>query len=143
MGLKGIRVIPKSISKKKSNNIFQSFGYAFEGLGYALRTVRNLRIHLFFTLLVVFGGMFFGISKMEYFICLLFVALVISLELVNTAIEEAVDLASPDINPIAKRSKDVAAAAVLFSAVMAFIVGLMIFVPKIITFVRGILWEIN
>ena len=132
MGLKGIRVIPKSISKKKSNNIFQSFGYAFEGLGYALRTVRNLRIHLFFTLLVVFGGMFFGISKMEYFICLLFVALVIS-------IEEAVDLASPDINPIAKRSKDVAAAAVLFSAVMAFIVGLMIFVPRIITFVRGIL----
>ena len=138
MALRG-KVKKESVSSKKSNNIFQSFGYAFEGLGYALRTVRNLRVHLFFTLLVVLGGKFFGISKTEYFICLLFVALVISLELVNTAIEEVVDLASPEINPIAKRSKDVAASAVLFSAAIAFIVGIMIFLPKILIFVRGIL----
>ena len=138
MALRG-KVKKESVSSKKSNNIFQSFGYAFEGLGYALRTVRNLRVHLFFTLLVVLGGKFFGISKTEYFICLLFVALVISLELVNTAIEEVVDLASPEINPIAKRSKDVAASAVLFSAAIAFIVGIMIFLPKVIIYVRGIL----
>ena len=139
MALKGIKKASKSVTSKKSNNLFQSFGYAFEGLGYALRTVKNLRIHLFFTLLVVIGGKFFGISRTEYFICLLFVALVISLELVNTAIEEVVDLASPEINPIAKRSKDVAAGAVLFSAAIAFIVGVMIFLPKVITFVRGVL----
>ncbi len=138
MALRG-KVKKESVSSKKSNNIFQSFGYAFEGVGDALRAVRNLRVHLFFTLLVVLGGKFFGISKTEYFICLLFVALVISLELVNTAIEEVVDLASPEINPIAKRSKDVAASAVLFSAAIAFIVGIMIFLPKVIIYVRGIL----
>lgn len=130
------RILGKS---RKSKNIAQSFGYAFEGLGYALRTVNNLRIHLLFTLLVVFGGMFFKISRMEYLVCLIFVALVISLELVNTAIEEVVDLCSPEINQLAKRSKDVAAGAVLFSAVIAFVVGCVIFVPKILLFLKGAL----
>ena len=124
---------------RKSKNLLQSFGYAFEGLGYALRTVNNLRIHLLFTVVVILGGMFFKISRMEYLVCLIFIALVISLELVNTAIEEAVDLSSPEINPIAKRSKDVAAGAVLFSAVIAFIVGCVIFIPKILMFIKGVL----
>ena len=123
---------------KKSKNLLQSFGYAFEGILYALKTVNNLKIHLVFTALVIFGGIFFELSPSEFFICLLFVALVISLELVNTAIEEAVDLASPEINPIAKRSKDVAASAVLFSAFIAFIVGVSIFLPKVVEFVRSL-----
>ena len=122
---------------KKSKNLMQSFGYAFEGIGYALKTVNNLKIHLLFTLVVIVGGFFFEITTSEFLVCLVFIALVISLELVNTAIEEVVDLASPDINPIAKRAKDVAAAAVLFSAIMAFIVGIAIFLPRIIEFVRS------
>jgi len=123
--------IVDTIKKKKSRNLRQSFGYALEGLGYAFKTVRNMRIHLLFTLLVTIGGMIFKISRTEYFVCLVFIALVISLELVNTAIEEAVDLASPDINILAKRAKDVAAGAVLFASVIAFVVGCAIFIPRI------------
>ena len=123
---------------KKSKNLMQSFGYAFEGIGYALKTVNNLKIHLLFTLLVIVGGIFFELSPTEFYVCLIFVALVISLELINTAIEEVVDLASPEIHPIAKRSKDVAASAVLFSAVVSFIVGVSIFLPKIVEFVRSL-----
>ena len=144
MALKEKKVVKKDkgeikavIKKKKSKNLIQSFGYAISGLGYALKTVRNLKIHLLFTALVVFGGLLFKISRTEYLICLAFVALVISLELVNTALEEVVDLASPDIHPIAKRSKDVAAGAVLFSAVVAFVVGCAVFIPRIITFFGG------
>ena len=121
-----------SVKKKKSKNILQSFGYALEGLGYAFKTVKNMRYHLLFTLLVTIGGIIFHISRMEYLICLVFIALVVSLELVNTAIEEAVDLASPEIHILAKRAKDVAAGAVLFASVIAFIVGCAIFLPKIL-----------
>jgi len=123
--------------KKKDHSLRQSFGYAFEGFGYALSTVRNLKIHLLFTVLVILAGMFFGITTIEYIICLLCIALVISLELVNTAIEEAVDIASPEINPIAKRSKDVAASAVLFAAIMSAVIGAIIFVPKLLMLFRG------
>lgn len=121
-----------SINSKKSKNLMQSFGYAFEGIGYALKTVKNLRIHLLFTLLVTIGGIVFHITRMEYFVCLLFVALVISLELINTAIEEVVDLATEEIKDKAKRAKDCAAAAVLFASIVAFIVGVAIFLPKIL-----------
>ncbi len=124
---------------KKSKNIIQSFGYAFEGIFYALKTVNNLKIQLLFTLAVIVGGFFFKISIEEFLVCLVFIALVISLELVNTAIEDVVDIASPEIQPLAKRSKDVAAAGVLFSAIMSFIVGLIIFLPKGIEFIRSIL----
>ena len=144
MALKEKKIVKKNsgevkavIKKKKSKNLLQSFGYAIDGIAYALKTVRNLKIHLLFTALVVFGGLFFRISRTEYLICLVFVALVISLELVNTALEEVVDLASPDIHPIAKRSKDVAAGAVLLSAVISFVVGCAIFIPRILTFLRG------
>ncbi len=144
MALKEKKVVKKDngeikavIKKKKSKNLLQSFGYAIDGIAYALKAVRNLRIHLLFTTLVVFGGLLFRISRTEYLICLVFVALVISLELVNTALEEVVDLASPDIHPIAKRSKDVAAGAVLFSAIVAFVVGCSIFIPRMITFFGG------
>ncbi len=131
MALKGKNNNKKTF-KKKDHSLRQSFGYAFEGFGYALSTVRNLKIHLLFTVLVILAGMFFGITTTEYIICLFCIALVISLELVNTAIEEAVDVASPEINPIAKRSKDVAASAVLFAAVMSAVIGAIIFVPKVL-----------
>ena len=64
-------------------------------------------------------------------ICLILFALVLSLELVNTAIEAVVDLASPDIHPLAKLSKDAAAGAVLISAIISAVIGLMIFIPYI------------
>ena len=72
------------------------------------------------------------ISVFEWLICLVFIALVISLELINTAIEETVNLAMPNIHPVAKIAKDVAASGVLISAIISVIVGFIIFLPKII-----------
>lgn len=122
----------KNKKRKKNENIVKSFEYAFEGLFYSIKNVRNLKVHLFFTLLVILGGIIFKISRIEWLISLLFIALVIALELVNTAIEETVNLAMPNIHPVAKIAKDVAAAAVLVSALIAFIAGFIIFLPKII-----------
>lgn len=122
----------KGKNKKKSKNIIESFKYAFEGLFFGLKTIRNIRIHLFFAFLVVLGGIFFKISSFEWLISLVFIALVISLELVNTAIEETVNLAMPNIHPVAKIAKDVAASAVLVSAIISMIAGFIIFIPKII-----------
>lgn len=123
----------KGNKKRKSKNIIDSFKYAIEGLVYAFKSVRNLKIHSVFAFIVVVGGFIFKISVLEWLICLLFIALVISLELVNTAIEEAVDLAMPNIHPVAKVAKDVSAGAVLFSAIIAFIGGIIIFFPKVIS----------
>jgi diacylglycerol kinase len=124
---------------KKSRSLVQSFKHAIDGFAYTLKTEKNIKIHLLFTFLISIGGMIFKITRTEYLICLAFVALVISLELVNTAIEEAVNLACPEINPKAKICKDVSAAAVLFASCIAFIVGLAVFVPNIIQFVRSII----
>lgn len=122
----------KGKNKKKSKNIIESFKYAFEGLFFGLKNIKNIRIHLFFTFLVVAGGIFFKMSSIEWLISLLFIALVISLELVNTAIEETVNLAMPNIHPVAKIAKDLAASAVLVSAIISLIAGFIIFLPKII-----------
>jgi len=119
-------------NKKKSRNLIDSFKYAFEGLFFGLRTIKNIRIHLFFTFLVVAGGLFFEITKVEWLICLLFISLVISLELMNTAVEETVNLAMPNIHPVAKIAKDVSASAVLVSALVSLIAGFVIFLPKVL-----------
>ena len=122
----------KNKSKKKSRNLIDSFKYAFEGLFFGLKTIKNIRIHLLFTVIVLIGGVFFKITKIEWLICLIFIGLVISLELMNTAVEETVNLAMPNIHPVAKVAKDMAASAVLVSAIAAFIAGVIIFLPKVI-----------
>jgi len=122
----------KNKNKKKSRNLIDSFKYAFEGLFFGLRTIKNIRIHLLFTVIVLIGGVFFKITKIEWLICLIFIGMVISLELMNTAVEETVNLAMPNIHPVAKIAKDMAASAVLVAAIAAFIAGVIIFLPKVI-----------
>ena len=118
--------------KLKSKNVFQSFKYAFSGLKYGFINTRNLRIDLLFIVAVIICGFIFKIHFVEWAILLGCIALVTSLELMNTAIEEVVNLASPDIHPLAKVSKDVAAGAVLLSAIISAIIGIIIFLPKFI-----------
>ena len=116
----------------KSKNVFHSFKYAFSGLKYGFINTRNLHIDFIFIIAVIVCGFLFKIHFVEWAILLGCIALVVSLELMNTAIEEAVNLASPDIHPLAKVSKDVAAGAVLFAAIMSAIIGFVIFIPKFI-----------
>ena len=95
-----------------------------------------MQIHCCFTAAVIFAGIFFRIGRLEWIICLLLFALVQSLELVNTALEATVDLVTEDRRPLAKLAKDAAAGAVLISATVSAIIGLMIFVPKGLEFVQ-------
>lgn len=111
-------------------NLIKSFGYAFKGIGYCINKERNLRIHLCF-LVYMFGFLtvhdFFEVSRTEFAILIAVSALVIALELVNTGIEKAVDVAvGKEILPFAKASKDAAAGAVLIAAIGAVAVGLVI-----------------
>ena len=122
----------------KKGKLSKSFRYAFEGIFTCIRHERNMKIHCVMAVLVVIGGFVLHISQIEWFICLILFGLVISLELVNTAVESTVDLVTEEKRPLAKKAKDTAAGAVLVSAIFAAIIGLIIFVPKIIDFFSGI-----
>ena len=120
----------------KKNPLYKSFGYAFEGIFAGIRGERNMKIHCFAAVCVVVAGVLFHISVTEWCICLVLFGLILSLELVNTAIEAVVDLVTEDKKPLAKLAKDTAAGAVLIAAVMAAMAGLLIFVPKLISFLK-------
>lgn len=109
-----------------------SFRYALEGLGYAVKSQRNLKIHLFFASLAICLAWLLGIRKLEWLLILLVIGLVIVLELVNTAMEAAIDLVTKDHHPLAKIAKDVAAASVLVAVILAVVVGLVVFLPEIL-----------
>ena len=116
----------------KKGALYKSFGYAFRGIWNTVRHERNMQIHCFAAACVVIAGFLLQISKEEWFTCLILFALVMSLECVNTAIEAAVDLATDEIRPLAAKAKDAAAGAVLIAAIFAAILGLWIFIPKIL-----------
>ncbi len=112
--------------------LINSFKYAIQGIISSFKTERNMKIHVFIMILVIIWGIIFKISVTEWIVCALLFALVISGELFNTAIETVVDMIMPEINDKAKLAKDISAGAVLVLAITAVIVGLIIFVPKII-----------
>lgn len=118
--------------KFKSKKIVNSFKYAFDGFKQSLKTERNMKIHIIIMLLVILCGFIFKISKLEWIICIILFSAVISGELFNTAIEIVVDIAMPEKNDKAKIAKDVSAAGVLIIAISSAIIGLIIFIPKIL-----------
>lgn len=108
----------------------QSFGYAGRGIREVFGSEANMKIHIVITILVIICGFVFDISLIEWMFCLLCVGLVVAAEMMNTAIENVVDLASPEQNPLAGKAKDIAAGAVLICAIVSVIIGLLIFIPK-------------
>ena len=126
-------VYRKQMSHRKTgkDKLYKSFGYAFEGIINTIIHERNMQIHCCVTLLVVIFGFLLKISLAEWMVCLLLFALVLSLELVNTAMEAVVDLATSERKPLAKKAKDAAAGAVLVSAIIAAVLGGIIFFPKL------------
>jgi diacylglycerol kinase (ATP) len=115
----------------QSKSRLVSFRYAFSGLWYMLRTQRNAWIHAAATVCVVALGLWLSLSRIEWAILALTIGLVWMAEFINTALEAVVDLASPDIHPLAKVGKDVGAAAVLVAAFTSVIVGLLILGPAL------------
>jgi diacylglycerol kinase (ATP) len=109
----------------------RSFGYAFRGFWYVLRTQRNAWIHAVIATLVFFLSLWLGLDAREWSIIILTTAMVFTAEFLNTAIEAVVDLASPQKHPLAKVGKDVGAAAVLIAALAAVLVGILILGPPL------------
>ncbi len=108
-----------------------SFKFAFAGWWFMLRTQRNAWVHAVISTVVFAVGLALGLGRLEWAILVLTIGLVWMAEFVNTALEAVVDLASPDLHPLAKVGKDVAAAAVLVGAATAVVVGLLILGPPL------------
>lgn len=118
-------------SKMKLKKIMNSFKYAWSGIKSAFNTEKNMKIHVYIMLLVIAFGFIFQINQVEWLVCIICFALVISGELLNTAIEIVVDIAMPNKDDRAKRAKDISAGAVLVLAFSSFVIGLIIFIPKL------------
>lgn len=118
----------KKISLKR---LIKSFKYASEGIKYSFINEQNLIIHFICTIIAILFGFIFKISIIEWLFILIMIGLVISAELINTSIEATIDLVSPEMHPLAKISKDCASGAVFVLSIVAFIGGLVIFLPKI------------
>lgn len=118
---------------------FKSLGFALEGLQTAFSQQANLRIHFFFLVFALFLAWLLGISFTEWLIIILVSGMVFSAELLNSAIEKVVDLASPEIHPLAKQAKDIAAAGVLLMALTAIIVGTLVYGKYILQFLSDFL----
>ncbi len=108
-----------------------SFRYAFRGLWYALRTQRNARVHICIAILAILLGVVLHISALEFAMIFVAITSVFIAEMFNTVFELCIDIATPDYHPLAKIAKDVAAGAVLLSAMLAVVIGLFVFVPHI------------
>lgn len=116
----------------KNKKIINSFKNAFNGMVVSFKQEWNMKIHISIMFLVILLGIIFKIKMIEWIICIICFALVIAGELFNTAVELTVDLAMPEFNKKAKMAKDISAGAVLVLAIVSVIIGLIIFVPKII-----------
>ncbi len=109
----------------------QSFRYARLGASHALRHERNLWVHSLVAVLVLAAAVWLKLSLLELAVIVLTIALVIVTEMVNTALEEAVDLAKPENHPLAALAKNIAAGATLTAAAFAVVIGLLIFGPRL------------
>jgi diacylglycerol kinase len=110
----------------------RSFGFAFQGLKTLLREEPNARIHIVAAICVIILGFLLKISAGEWIAVIFAIGFVITTEIINSAIENIADFISPEKNDKIKKVKDLAAAAVLISAITALIIGVIIFLPKIL-----------
>jgi len=122
----------KDKRKYKTIRFLHSFKHAAVGIATVIKEERNMKIHLILGFIVVVLGFVFDISRMEWILVLLSIGGVISLEAVNSAIERVVDLVTEEHHPLAKNAKDMAAAAVFLFAIVTILVGVLIFVPKLL-----------
>jgi diacylglycerol kinase (ATP) len=112
---------------RRAPSLIESFNYAFEGIIHVLRTQRNMRIHFTVALAVLIAGLAVDVSRLELIALLLAIAFVLIAEMLNTALEAAIDVATTSFDPMAKLAKDIAAGAVLIATVNAIAIGYLVF----------------
>lgn len=120
----------------KNKNFFEALKNALNGLKYAIKTQKDLKIQIFIAIIVIIMSILLKISKIEMIIITISIFLVIFAEVMNTAIEKTVDLVTQEYNEIAKIAKDISAGAVLVLAINSIIIGLYIFGDKIINIIK-------
>jgi diacylglycerol kinase (ATP) len=113
--------------RRRPPSIFESFNFAFEGIIHVLRTQRNMRIHFLIAAVVLIVAFAAGVSKLELIALLLAIAFVLIAEMINTAVEGTIDVATTSFDPMAKLAKDIAAGAVLIATATAVAIGYLIF----------------
>ncbi|WP_242926261.1 diacylglycerol kinase family protein [Pontibacter vulgaris] len=120
----------ESYFKKRYN----SFKFAFKGINSAVRSEPHMRLHILAAIGVILAGIIFRVTKLEWCLLAGSIGLVITAEIFNTAIETLTNLVSPQHNPLAGKTKDLAAAAVLVAAITAAIVGTIVFLPYLLDY---------
>lgn len=115
------------MSRRRSLSLLDSFNYAIEGVIHTLRTHRNLRIHFAAAIAVLLAAVWSGVTRFELIALLLAIAFVLIAEMINSAIEQAVDVATTSFDPLAKLAKDMAAGAVLIASLTAVAIGYLVF----------------
>lgn len=116
---------------RRKGSFLASFRYAFQGVFFVLRHERNAQVEAGFALLAILMGIGLGISTLEWAVIFTLIGLVLSLEMINTALEAVVDLTTTDYHPLAKVAKDGAAGAVLWASMISVVVGLFLFAPRL------------
>ncbi|MDX8364192.1 diacylglycerol kinase family protein [Cytobacillus sp. Hm23] len=121
--------------RDRNNNKFRnSLLFAINGIRHVASKERNFKIHINIAIIVLFLGLFVGLSPIEWVAIIITIGIMLSLEMVNTAIERTVDLITNDYHPLAKLAKDISAGAVLLFAIISVMIGILIFLPKLILF---------
>ena len=113
--------------RRPTPSILETFNYAFQGVIHVLRTHRNMRVHMLAAVAVLVAAIAIGVSRLELMMLLLSITFVLIAEMINSAIEGAIDVATTQFDPMAKLAKDIAAGAVLIAAVNALVVGYLVF----------------
>ena len=121
-----------SVSRGRGPSILESFNFAFEGVIHVLRTQRNMRIHFATAAVVLIAAVAVGVGRLELMALLLAISFVLIAEMINTALEAGIDVATTSFDPLAKLAKDIAAGAVLIATVNAVAVGYLVFSDKIV-----------
>jgi diacylglycerol kinase (ATP) len=116
---------------RRAPSIIESFNYAFEGIIHVLRTQRNMRIHFATAVVVLVAALATNVTRLELIALLLAIAFVLIAEMINTAIEGAIDVATTSFDPMAKLAKDIAAGAVLIATINALAIGYLVFSSEV------------
>jgi diacylglycerol kinase (ATP) len=124
------RLGPFRAARQEAASVVTSFNYAFEGIIYVVRTQRNMRVHFAVALGILPAGVLLGVTRFELLAVMLAVSFVLIAEMINTALEKAIDVATNSFDPLARVAKDVAAGAVLIAAVNAVFVGYLVFAER-------------
>lgn len=127
----------------KVRKLIDSFNYAIDGIIHAVRTQRNMRIHMIAALLVLTACFFYDLNKMEILLLTITITIVIVAEMFNTAIECAIDVTTNYYHPLAKTAKNTAAGAVLIAAINAIVVGYVLFWDRLNTITLGLMKKIK